>query len=89
MIPNFPRPILHGAYLIVTMSIRTKSILRVGIYSSPAEGLTSDMMHETNLNGPKVESETYEKARKQLLKLLKSIPTYQWLYDMLPARDKA
>jgi hypothetical protein len=78
-----------GAYCVVTVDARTRAILRVGIYSAPAEGLTSVSQSETMLNGPRVEYETsYSSARKRLLEILHRYPNYRWLYEMLPIGDR-
>lgn len=81
------RPISYGAYCVVT--VVQAQIVHVGIYSSPAAGLTTTSK-ETFLDGPKVENEpSFAVAHKHLLQVLREFHSYRWLYDMLPERDRS
>lgn len=82
-------PISYGAYCVVTLDCYTRRVLRVGIYSASASGLTGDLSNETMLDGPKVENEpSYAAAHKKLIQVLQ-FPNYRWLYDMLSERDRS
>jgi len=88
MMPPLPKP-MHEAVCVVTMSARHPGVLvRVGIYSSPAEGITHNLRDETLLNGPRVTDRSYAAARSRLLRLLATTPNLRWLYDALPERDR-
>ena len=77
-----------SAHLVVTMCVHTHQIVRVGIYSAPASGITGDLINQTMLDGPHVVAESYAKARVRLLKMLQTYPNYRWLYAMLPEGER-
>lgn len=63
----------EGAYVVFTVSLKDSKVIRAGIYSSPAQGLTSsNLREEIMLNGPSMPGETYAEALVALEKLIEA-----------------
>lgn len=76
------------AYVVITLDTETREVLRVGIYSCSGMQLTMASRHECHLDGPHSSGEDFTDARRRLLKALKTISFYKWMFDKLPERDR-
>lgn len=68
------------AWCVATFDADSGALIRAGIYSSPARGLTQNLRTETMLEGPSGVGTTYQQARDAVVAQLKSQPNYRWLW---------
>lgn len=81
LMPSFKDDALRDrAWCVATFDAESGKLLRAGIYSSPARGITRFIGRETLLEGPVGVGRTYEEARREVVKALKGDPSYRWLW---------
>ena len=68
------------AWCVATFDAASGQLLRASVYSASASGLTRSLNDETLLDGPVGLGRTYEEARRAVVKQLKEMPCYRWLW---------